>query len=108
MPVTIPAAGRLVFVETPGGQWGEFQEGRARVQQAVDAGAHEELALFGVAPLRLLAAALAHLGQRRAQIRGQCAVVGCILKELGALWVDLGFQDFHRVILYLRYRHRTL
>ena len=61
------AAWRLVAVEAPGRQRREFQEGRARIEQPVDAGAHEQLALLGVTPLRLFAAALAHLGQGRAR-----------------------------------------
>ena len=52
--------GCVAGVEVPGGQGRKLQEGRTGVEQAVDAFTHEELALFGVALLGLLAAAAAH------------------------------------------------
>jgi len=85
----------LVEIHLPGGQGGEFQEGRARVEQAADALAHVELALLGVASLGALTTAASHLGQAVAQFLGQRRVVLPIRLEAVVLWVKLRVNDFH-------------
>ncbi len=89
-------AGRVAVVEVIGGQGREFQEGRAGVKQLVDAVAHEQLALFGMALLGQFATAAARLGQPLSQLVHQGAIVGGVLLKLRALRVDAGFEGFHR------------
>ncbi len=49
MPVTIPAAGRVVVVQIPGGERRQLEERRAGIEQPVDPLAHRQLALLAVA-----------------------------------------------------------
>src|SRR3989440_818958 len=59
---------RFAVVHAVSRQWRELEERRARVQQALDAFARQELAARAVAPHCLLAAALPDLSQTRAQL----------------------------------------
>ena len=86
----------LVVVQVVGGQRRKLEKGRALVEQAADALAHEELALLGVAPLRALAAAARRLLDAGAQLVGQGAVVGGGGVEGGGLGVELGVDGIHQ------------
>ncbi len=78
-----------------GGQLADFEEGRAEVQQAVDALARQQLAARGVAFLGLGAAAFVDAGEQGAQVVHLGEHGGLIGGELRRTGVDLGMQDGH-------------
>ena len=57
MPVMMPADGHLVAVHAVGGELGKFEEGRAGIEQRLDAVARQQLAARDMAGARRLAAA---------------------------------------------------
>ena len=85
----------VAVVHLPRRQRREFEEGRAGIEQAVDAFAHEELALLRMALLGLVVAAAARLRQPVAQFDGQGLVVLGVGPKLGAGRVEPGFQNLH-------------
>ena len=64
----IPGGGYLFAVDLVGGELADLQEGRAGVEQAVDAFARRQLATRVVARLGLLAAAFVQAGEQEAQV----------------------------------------
>jgi hypothetical protein len=68
MPAIMPAAGASLVVHAVGGELADLEEGRARVEQAVDALARQELAARRMALARLGVAAERDLGRTGAQV----------------------------------------
>ncbi|MNE34498.1 hypothetical protein D3C80_1282230 [compost metagenome] len=94
------AGGRHVLaVHLEGGQRGEFEEGRAGVEQGVDALARQQLAARAVALLGGDAAALADAAEQGAQVVDLLAHRRAVAGELRGTGVDLGVQDGHRALL---------
>ncbi len=96
MPVMMPAAGRGVVVHAVGGQRGELEEGRARVEQGADALARQQLAAVGVLGAglrrRRRARRASSWASRSATVaRSAAALSG----ELGAAGVDVAVDDGH-------------
>ena len=87
MPVTRPAPGRVVVVHVPRGERRELEEGRARIEQPVDALAHRQLALFAMALEILGPAALAAHREPVAELfheAGDMLAVGVKFRGVGS------------------------
>ncbi|MCY1374585.1 hypothetical protein D9M69_619350 [compost metagenome] len=78
-----------------GGQLADFEEGRADVQQAVDAFAGQQLAARGVTFLGLGAAAFVDAAEQFVQGADLFEHGRAVAGELGGTGVDLGVQDGH-------------
>ena len=65
MPVTMPGRRHRLVVQLPGRQRRQFEEGGARVEQAVDPVPHQQLAPLQVALAGPFVSALAHEGEPR-------------------------------------------
>ncbi|MCY1549962.1 hypothetical protein D9M68_861710 [compost metagenome] len=78
-----------------GGQLADLEEGRARVEQAVDALAGQQLAARGVAFLGLGAAAFMDAAEQRVQGADLFEHRRAVAGELRGTGVDLGVQDSH-------------
>ena len=99
MPVTMPAAGRLVVVEIPGGQRRELEERGPGIEQLVDPLPHRQLALLAMPLQVLLAAALPHRRGPLAQLGDEGGHALAIPPELLARRIDVGFEAIHRAEL---------
>ncbi|MNQ89209.1 hypothetical protein D3C85_1045090 [compost metagenome] len=90
------AGGGYVFaIHLMGGQLADFEKGRARVQQAVDALARQQLAARGVAFLGLGAAAFMDAAEQPVQRADLFEHGRAVAGELRGTGVDLGVQDGH-------------
>ncbi len=90
-----PRAGRRVVVEPARGQGAELEEGPVRVQQLLDAIAHEELAAAAVALDEFRAAALLDPLQARPQVRDEGQHVLAVGLEGGVVRVDAARDLVH-------------
>ncbi len=90
-----PRRGRVAAVEVPGGERVQLEEGRAGVEQAVDALAREELPARAVLLDRLRAAALGDLRVPRAELLDERLHAAPVLGERGVGAVDAALED-HR------------
>ena len=89
IPVTIPARGRVVVVEAGGGQRAQLEEGRARVEQALDALADRQLAALPVALDRAVVATGAATGDDGLPAR-RSATSAAIASWFARVSTDLG------------------
>ncbi|MCY1452494.1 hypothetical protein D9M71_694170 [compost metagenome] len=78
-----------------GGQLADFEDGRTRVEQAVDALAGQQLAARGVAFLGLGAAAFMDAAEQPVQRADLLEHGRAVAGELRGTGVDLGVQDGH-------------
>ncbi len=77
------------------GQGGNLEEGRAWIQQALDAVANEQLALFPVAADRLFPASRPSLGQPSPEVGRERTHVGEVLEERRGVGFDVALEDGH-------------
>ena len=91
--------GRLVAVHPEGGHLADLQEGRARVEQVVDALARQQLAAGNMLGPCGLAAAQRHLRRLRAQVLDQRAHLRGIGPEVLRARIDLALQHLHGGVL---------
>ncbi len=82
--------GRGVVVHAFGGERGDLEERRARVEQGGDAIARQQLAALGVLVARLLAAAVGGARQAGVEFVDQRAVVGDVVLEILRAGIDAG------------------
>jgi hypothetical protein len=90
MPLIRPAPGRIVVVHAKGRQLGQFQKGRAGVQQQVDALARQQLATGGVFVTGFVAAAQRRLGDFLFQVihqRTHLVGIGLEVWRAGRVWI---------------------
>ncbi len=85
----------IAGIETHGGELGKLQERGARIDQAHDAIAGEELAAGEMALAQALGAADGGLGALLAEVGNQGLHGRTVGLELLGGGVDLGFQDWH-------------
>ena len=90
-------AGRGPVVHAVGGQRGEFEEGRAGVEQGGDAFAREQLAALGVLGPGLLAAAQGDALELGIEIGHLLPEVLGVFTELRATGIDQGLEQGHGV-----------
>src|SRR5712691_1384172 len=89
--------GRGPIVHAVGGEGPDLQEGRATVEQALDAIAHRHLAVFALPPLGFFAASGEGRGEVGRQLRLERVHVREVGPELGRGGVDLALDHRHGV-----------
>ncbi|MOA10072.1 hypothetical protein D3C78_1299440 [compost metagenome] len=89
------SGGDVLAIHLMGGEGGKFEERRARVEQAVDALAHRQLAACGVLGDGSGAAAFVDEAEHRAEVVHLFEHGRGVGGELGRARVDLGVKDGH-------------
>ena len=87
--------GRVVLVHVVGGERRELEERRSRIDEPVDALAHQQLAAFGVPPARLRRAPLARCGQTVAKPGDLFPHSALVLDELRRAGAQVRSDAFH-------------
>ena len=95
-------AGNPVVVQVVSRELADLEEGRARIEQPVDAIAHQQLVAALVLGTCRRGAACADLRGKFTQFGGQATIDGLVGRELGAMPVDTGLQHAHASSLPLR------
>ena len=99
-PGNDPGTRDLIVIESQGGQGRKLKERTVRVEQRGDAFARQQLAALPVLLARGRRTAFPDLGDLDAEIIDEGEHVVRIPLKLRRPWIDLGFKDRHKIIIF--------